>query len=287
MMIQTSRARLAGLGATGTMTFTASRADLTQLQIGDVWSLDLHTDAPYAPVQGAAYHNQNYSSNNAGVTDSNGAFSLSGSFAAPQVGTWQQVWRVDGSQIGGMIQFTVQGPPYNPALYDVAANQAATIGGTTEPNGPPVYSGYGGTAQAAQELANQIGTEAANKIVTGQATPAQLGIDPSILPPSLVGPLSNPPATITAPTTATPNPLVPSTTPGSSSNPLAPATPATSAPPLTTSAPPSTTSAPPLATSTPAVTTTPAAAGTIFGIDQNYVLIGGAALLALLLLGRR
>lgn len=75
--------------------------------VGDAWTLVV-TGAPNQPVSMSGGKNGANATASFGNTDSNGRFTLTGSFQASEVGSWQETWNV-GQQVAGRINFAIQG----------------------------------------------------------------------------------------------------------------------------------------------------------------------------------
>ena len=176
------------LVSNGGLKFYAS-STLPDLHMGDTWRISITGQQPFQPVTVAAYHDGNYSSAYLGVTDAQGNFDLHGTFDQGSMGHWQETYRVLGTPVGILLDFsvlpsrtmapaTISAPPpvvtvaptpsainpeaMSPATYTTYEQAlAATVGANLEPAGPPLISGYAGTAELAQatgsiEVATQM-----------------------------------------------------------------------------------------------------------------------------------
>jgi hypothetical protein len=98
----------------------------TALQIGDSWTVTVK-GAPNSPVSVTAQQSgQAASTSQVGTTDANGNFSLSGTAATGQIGTWAETWTVAGQS--ATITFSVSAGPSAPAT---SSNTSSTSSGQT------------------------------------------------------------------------------------------------------------------------------------------------------------
>ncbi len=94
------------LVSNGGLNFYAS-STLPDLHMGDTWRISITGQQPFQPVTVAAYHDGNYSSAYLGVTDAQGNFDLHGTFDQGSMGHWQETYRVLGTPVGILLDFSV------------------------------------------------------------------------------------------------------------------------------------------------------------------------------------
>lgn len=105
--------RSRGLSAALSVTFTnLSRGDNQTLHIGDQWRIAVQ-GPPSQPVTVTGGKDGARDVTPMGSTDATGAFQLSGSIGADQVGSWYEQWQVGGQDAGG-FSFTVIADPAPP-----------------------------------------------------------------------------------------------------------------------------------------------------------------------------
>ncbi|MDW8279563.1 MAG: hypothetical protein RMK17_00090 [bacterium] len=127
------------LEVSSSTTPTQSSASLTingqtnaSFYVGDSWNLKVETNPKLVnkPVQICATHNsQNLGCTFYGQTDSNGYFSLSGTFDNRVIGSWEEYAIVDGNVRSNTIYFNISNRTSNPS--------STTSPPTTPPSTPP------------------------------------------------------------------------------------------------------------------------------------------------------
>lgn len=111
------------------LTFTMPR---TPAQVGDQWTLKITGAPANASVTVYGVHPDGSTATQAmGQTESDGSFTLSGTFDTTVEGTWQETWYVGTQQVGTPFSFTVAIP---------AGSQ-----GSGSPSGGGIPGGTGGT----------------------------------------------------------------------------------------------------------------------------------------------
>lgn len=126
--------------------------------VGDTWKVSIVGSTPNAQVEVVGTHpNGATDSNIVGMTDSNGNFSIGGTFSNSDIGAWTGVWKTAGV-VNGTVNFNVN------AAVSVATSQGAvppvatTLGGNTAP--------VGTGASAAVVAGSSIGSSISNALTS-------------------------------------------------------------------------------------------------------------------------
>lgn len=125
---------------TPSLSFTTGSGDTSTPKVGDTWKISITNATPGASVTVIGSYNGGSSgeATTMGAIQSDGTLSLSGTFTADQVGSWQESWSVGGTSVGSfsfnvtgaVVAATVTGLSFSSNSVKQGGNYVATISGT-------------------------------------------------------------------------------------------------------------------------------------------------------------